>query len=327
MNLIDLEELGQRVRELPIDRPDAKSVTARVLATRRASPPRRSWSPAPRLRALAAVAAVLVLTWAVFYFSPATGAALADTPVGPFSSFVLQEAGLGNGTAVTSQDASASQAGVSVRLLGVSANPIQTVILLKVSPVDATPVYATLTDQFGTSYEFRGGYGDLRTGDLAEIFAPPSGFASTLGMRFTFTLSGVDAHGSVIPATWTIRGTVLPHGGLTFAAPQPATLGQVTVTFSGGREADGIMQITAHVHGVTTDQLGLSQKQTAGTTPPLTVEVIDGKGNALEVPYELVGESGGFAINVLAYGASGHGTYTVRITIQGFGSVERSVSY
>jgi hypothetical protein len=327
MKLIDLDELGQRVRELPIDRPDPDSVTARVLRMRQASPPRPRWSPAPRLRALAAVAGVLVLTWAVFYFSPATGAALADTPVGPVSTFVLQAAGLGNGMTVTSQDASASGSGVSIRLLGVSANSIQTVVLLKVLPVDATPTYATLTDQFGTSYELRGGYGDLRTGDLAEVFAPPSGIATTLGMRFTFTLSGVDAHGAVIPGTWTVRGAVLPHGGVTFAAPQAATLGQVTVTFSGGQEADGIIQMTAHVHGVTIEQLGLSQKQTPGATPPLSVEVIDGKGKSLEVPYTLIGESGGFAIDVLAYGASGHGTYTVRITIQGFGSVERAVSY
>jgi hypothetical protein len=273
------------------------------------------------------VAGVLLLAWAIFYFAPVTGAALADSPVGPFSTFVLREAGLGNGSAVISQDSSASQSGVTVRLFGVSANPIHTVVLLRFTPAGTGFVYANLTDQFGVSYDIRGGVGDLRTGDIALEFAPPNAVTSTLGMRFTLTMTLDRPDGTVVPGSWVIHGIAVPHSSVAIAAPQPATTGSVRVTFSGGREADGIIELPATLYGVTADQLGLSRKQQPGEEPPLTIEVVDSAGMHLEVPYQLSNSSDRVGIDIFAYGAASHGTYTVRITIKGAGTVERSVSY
>jgi hypothetical protein len=328
MTTIDLNELGQRLRELPINQPDPGEVAHRVLAKRPAIRQHRFLSVPAMMRPLAAVVVVLLVGWGIFYFSPAAGAALADAPgIGPVSSFVLQSAGLGTGSSLTAENAMASQSGITVRLLGVSADPIRTVLLLNVSPASDTLLSATLTDQFGASYDERGGTGDLRTGDFADSFAPPSGIAAALGMRFTLTLSGFDTAQSIIQGAWTIHGIALARPGVTFAAPPAASVGQATITFSSGQVGDHVLDMTAHLRGVTAEQLGLSQKQKPGEEPPLKVEVIDSAGKELPVPYELTGEDGGLAIDVIAYGLSDHGTYTLRISIQGFGSVDRTIRY
>lgn len=91
MTMIDLQELGDRVRRMPIERPDPANVTARLLKLRASVRPRWSWSVPRPIRPLAAVVGVLLLAWEVLYIARVTGAALAGSPVGPFSSFVLQE--------------------------------------------------------------------------------------------------------------------------------------------------------------------------------------------------------------------------------------------
>jgi hypothetical protein len=320
-----LVELGQRLREVPITRPDADSLTARVLRAQRA-PVARTRPIAWAARPIAAALAGLLGLWGIFYFSPAAGATLASAPgVGSVSSFVLDRAGLGTGSSVTSLDAAATASGVTVHLIGASASPLRTVILYRVSPADYQPTVETLTDQFGTSYEERGGYGDMRTGDWALIFAPPSVLARPLGMRFTLTFTALDSGaGVVVGGKWVLSGTVLSQSGRNFVAPQPAVSGPMSISFTAGHEAAGVLELTAHLRGVTEDQLGLSQKQTTSEAP-LTVTVLDSSGKQLEVAYGLTSEQGGFAIDITAFGASDHGAYTLRISVRGVGSVERTI--
>jgi hypothetical protein len=324
-----LDQLGQRLRELPIAAPDSDAVTAHVLAAARRAgadvAPRRRPILTVVVRPIAATLAALVGAWAVLYASPAAGAALAEAPgVGSVSSFVLENAGLGSGTSVTAEDAAAVHSGVTVRLVGASADSIRTVLLVRISPADYNVVGATLSDQFGTSYEELGGYGDLRTGDWALIFAPPSFAAAPLGMRFTLSLNIVrNGEGSVLPGAWRLNGTVLSHAGHTVAAPQSATIGQATVYFTPGTESDGVLQITAHVRGLSPDQIGLSKNAASGG---LTVTVSDSSGRQLHAPTELLGEPGGWAIDIIAYGVTDHGRYTIVISIPGVGSVERRVA-
>lgn len=320
-----LDELGQRLRDLPITRPDADSVVTNVMRLQRV-PATRPRPLARVMRPIAAALVGLVGLWGVFYFSPATGAVLAGAPgVGSMSAWVLDYAGLGTGSYVTAQDAAAAHSGVTVRLIGASANSLRTVLLLRVSPANYTFVGGNLTDQFTTSYDMRGGYGDSRTGDWAVIFAPPSFVAMALGMRFTLTFDGFEGGGAIVVGTWSLSGTVLSHQGRSFTAPQPAALGGVTITFSSGTEADGVLELTAHLTGVTADQLGLGRKQRPGEVAPLTVTMADSTGTQLEVPYSLAGEPGGLALDILAYGVSDRGTYTLTISIQGVGSVVRSI--
>jgi len=323
---LTLEELGQRLRELPITTPDAGSVATRVLHARQVPDAR----PRPIVRVARPLAVALVLVvalWGVFYFAPAAGAALADAPgVGSFSSFVLGEAGLGTGNAVTSEDSAAANSGVTIRLIGASANPLRTIVLLRISPTTDTPGGMTLKDQFGWSYEERGGYGDLRTGDVAMIFAPPSFVAQPLGMRFTLLIDGVETGAGFVAGTWTLTGTVLAHGARSFAAPQPATVGRMTVTFSSGQEADGVLELTAYIQGVTMEELGIGGRKQATDVQPLTVTVTDSAGRELDVPFGFGPDPTGVTLDIIANGAGDHGTYTIRIFVQGVGSIERSIT-
>lgn len=326
MTRIDLEELGRRLRELSVESPEPAVVTARVLEMRRSQHARRSWSIPRPVRPLAAVAGMLLVVWSSFYFCPVAGATLADTPLGSFSTFVLEEAGLASQGAILSEDSSASHSGVTVRLFGVSANPIQMAVLLRFTPLGAEPIFATMTDQFGASYELHGGYGDLRTGDQVLIFAPPNGLTSTLGMRFTLTLTIMDPNHQLVPGSWVIHGIALTHRGLSIPAPEGAKVDGVTVTFSAGREADGIIELPVRLRGITVDQLGLSQKQQPGQVPPLGVEV-DSSGRQLDGTFQFAPDSEGISLDILAYGAASHGTYTLQISIQGVGVVTRLISY
>jgi hypothetical protein len=323
-----LEELGQRLRELPLQTPDARRATAIALGAptrREQAPPRRPLNPW-LLRPVAAVV-VLAFVWVVLYFSPAAGAAIAGTPVvGHVSSFVLDQAGLGTGTAVTSEDAAAAHSGVTVHLLGATASPLRTVLLVRFTPATYVPAGVTLTDQFGTSYEDRSGVGDTRTGDWALIFAPPSFGAGPLGMRYTLTFNTFsDGQGNLVRGIWTVSGTVLPHTGRTVHAPAAASIGSGKITFVDGTEADGVLQITAHASGL--GDLGLPQRKQVPGEQAFSVTVTDSKGKTLAVPVAVQGEEGGWAIDITAYGVADHGSYRIDISIPGVGTVSRTVSY
>jgi hypothetical protein len=328
---VDMKELEQRLRELPIDKPDPASVTEYVLAAhplaRTARNPRRSTSW--MFRPVAAALAGLLIMWAVLYFSPAAGAALAGAPgVGPFSSMVLNEAGLGSGSSVTAEDAAAAHSGVTVRLVGATASPLRTVLLVKVSPAYSTFAGMTLTDQFGFSYDEQGGYGDLRSGDWAMIFAPPSFPAEALGMRFTLTLEGIYTDtGQTFPVagTWKLAGTVLSHAGRTVAAPQSASIGGGTISFAPGTEADGVLEMTAHVRGLPIPQIP-TMKQTGPSEPVFSVAMTDNSGAQLNAWGDARSEDGGWAIDIVAYGLADRGSYAITITIPGAGVIASAIT-
>jgi hypothetical protein len=147
-------------------------------------------------------------------------------------------------------------------------------------------------------------------------------------MRFTFTVDGMyDGQGSVVPGTWKVSGTVLSHSGRKVAPPAAASVGSGTISFSSGTEADGMLEMTAHVRGVPIVQLP-SIKQTGPLDPTqiLTVAVTDSSGKQLDASAAPREEPGGWAIDVIAYGVSDHGTYTIAISIPGSGTVSRTVA-
>src|SRR5260370_12799985 len=102
------------------------------------------------------------------------------------------------------------------------------------------------------------------------IFGPPSFVAQPLGMRFALLIDGVETGTGPVYGAWTLKGTVLAHAARSFAAPQPATDGRMTVTFSAGQEADVVLELTARIQGVTMYQLGISAQRRPSSAQPLT---------------------------------------------------------
>ena len=274
------DNLAERLRELPLEEPRPDAMTARVLAEARRAAPRRSiaWSGRPmrRPRFLAVAAAVLVLilaSWGVLYFSPATAAALADASgPGGFSGEILDHFGLG-GENITAESSSATSSGYKVQLVGAYADSIRTVVLLKIAPAAFIAGDLRLTDQFGTVYQASNGEGNLETGDQAVSFEPASSLASLTGMRFTLTMNQMALlGGQQVSGSWTVKGVVLLKSGTTLQTPASGSLGPGTVTFVDARYVGRVVSIKAEVRGVSLD--GVIPATAPGTKPQPALSVV-----------------------------------------------------
>lgn len=315
---LSIDDLGERIRQMPVTHPGAEAITARVL---RAAQQKPSRALPFRLRPYAMVAAALAVIVGAVYASPALDASVASAAgVGPVSHMVLDRAGVGNGSVITPQDSAAQVSGITVRLTGALADPIRTVLMLKVAPATTTPLVFFITDQFGTMYQVRRGFGDLRTGDWALILDPPSAVAIRLGMRFS-TSFGVQGQ----PGTWTLSGSVLPNQAQTVDAPPAGMIGSHQVTFSSGQLGEGVLDLKAHLHGISIQETGMLRQKGTGQSGPTVTVVTNNNGRALQVTADVIALGDGVDLDIVAYGAPNSGSFQVTITIPSLGSLQRTV--
>jgi hypothetical protein len=324
------DKLAQRLKDLPLEEPEARVVSARVLRETRVVTPAPSRVPfRPRRFRLAAIAALLVaslpLAWGFLYFSPATAVALADAGgARGFSSFVLDGVGLGTGGSVTAQSSSASGPNFRVRLVGAYADPIRTVILVNLSPADTT-FDATLRDQFGITYELHSGLGDLRTGDWAFEFSPASWLAAITGMRFTLDIRDVPMGFSIAQKPLTLRGIVLVNGGHELSTPAAGPIGQGHIKFGAVRYAGRVLAFDAKVSGIPDKEL--NQEFPKGSDKVALLIVLnpdDGGPGIMATSYGSSSSGGPSALSVYFVNVD-PGTYVLSITIYGEGTLERTV--
>ena len=319
------DPLAVRLRELALDRPDPRSMTVRVLAEAVQGERRRA-IPGLALAAAAVLVAVAG-TWGFLYFSPVTGAALADASgTGRTASDVLRDVGLGAGATVSAQDSAATASGYRIQLVGASTDPIRTVILLKIMPADGMSFEGVrLTDQFGSSYELLEGVANTNTGDEALVFAPGRGLATSNGMRFSLDLSLVTTRaGGSLPGAWKVSGTVLPNAGTLLDAPAPGELGAGTLTFRQPRFAGGVLAFDADVRGLSPEQLGGSVPNGAKGQFALQAVLVDSAGSALPLNRRFSGSGGASRVEAMAFGVR-PGTYRLLLTLAGAGSLERTL--
>jgi hypothetical protein len=316
------DQLAQRLRELPLDEPRPERITSRVLgATARPKPSR----VLPRLAIAAAIlVAALPVAWGVLYLSPATAAALADASgPGGFSSEILDNVGLGTGSAVTAQSSSAMSSGYKVKLVGVYADSIRTVILLKVQPGAMVSGFPRLTDQFGMSYEMRSAEGNLETGDEAMTFEPPPGFVSVTGLRFTLevqelvTMSPRSVHGA-----WTVKGVVLLNDVKHLAAPASGHLGQGSVTFIDARYGGRVVSIRADVRGISLDGEVPAVSPATKPTPRFDIKLLRADGSLLRPLVSGWASSGGVTKLEATWVNVEPGTYKLVLTLAGEGQLQ-----
>ena len=319
------DQLAQRLRELQLDQPRPGPITVRVLAAAaRPAPVRRL----PRL-AIAATLLLLALpvTWGVLYLSPATAAALADASgPGGFSSEILDNVGLGTGSGITAQSSSATSSGYRVQLVGVYADSIRTVILLRVQPGAMVSGFPRLRDQFGTTYEMRGAEGNLETGDEAMIFEPPSGLVSLTGLRFTLEMNELmnmsphSVHGG-----WTVKGVVLLNAVKHLAAPASGTLGRGTVTYIDARYGGRVVSIRAEVRGVSLAGEVPAANPGSKPTPRFDIKLMRPDGSLAQRLLSEWKSSSDVAELDATWVNIEPGTYSVILTLAGEGQLQRAL--
>jgi len=319
------DHLAERLRELPLDEPRPERITSRVLGA--AARP----APSRLLRRLAIAAAILVaalpVTWGVLYLSPATAAALADTSgPGGFSSEILDNVGLGTGSSITALSSSATSSGYRVQLVGVYADSIRTVILVKVQPGAIVSGFPRLTDQFGITYEMRSAEGNLETGDEAMIFEATSGLVSVTGLRFTLevqelvTMSPQPVHGA-----WTVKGVVLPNAVKHLAAPASGPLGQGSVTFIDARYGGRVVSIRADVRGISLDGEVPAVSPATKPTPRFDMKLVRADGSLLRPLVSGWGSSGGVTKLEATWVNVEPGTYDLVLTLAGEGRLQSTL--
>ena len=329
MNAVQ-EELARRLKDLPLEQPQARVITARVLSEARRPtrvPSRVRPRPAGfRPAALAVVlVAMLPLTRAFLYFSPASSTALADVG-GPngFSNFVLQGVGLGPGSEVTSQSASVGDTSFRIRLVGAYADSIRTVVLVNVYPADAN-FDAVLRDQFGLSYDMHSGQGDLRTGDYALAFSPASWLTAKAGLRFTLEMHPVPLGFSLEGAPLKLRGVVLVNSGHQLATPESGPVGQGYLTFRSVRYAGRVVAFDAELSGIPNSELNREFPKGSGLAA-LTIVMTPANGGPAIMASEYGESSNGGPTSLSAYFTDvDPGSYALSIAVYGEGSLERTI--
>jgi hypothetical protein len=317
-----IDQLAQRLRELPLEVPRPELVTAQVLAAKRRAP-----RPPALLAVAAAFVVVLLASWGVLYFSPATAAALADASgPGGFSAQILDHFGLG-GANITAESSAAASSGYKVQLIGAYADPLRTVVLLKITPGAFVSGDFGLTDQFGWTYHNLNAEGNLETGDQALTFEPAMWLASNTGMRFTLTLNRIELlGGQSVSGSWTVKGVVLVKGGTKLETPPSGRLGPGTVTFTDARYAGRAVSIKAEVRGVSIGGLVSAVGPGAKPQPALSVGLAPADGGALINADTLSTSSDGDVsqLDILFLNVD-PGRYFVVISVEGVGTLRSPI--
>jgi hypothetical protein len=317
-----IDQLAERLQELPLDVSRADVITARVLTARRRAP-----RPPAFLAVAAAFLVLLLASWGVLYFSPATAAALADASgPGGFSGEILNHFGLGTEN-ITAESSTATSSGYKVKLIGAYADPLRTVVLLRITPGAFVSGDFVLTDQFGWTYQNLNAEGNLETGDQALTFEAATWLASSTGMRFTLTLNGVELlGGSHVSGSWTVKGVVLLNGGTTLQTPASGSLGPGTVTFSEARYAGRALSIKAEVRGVSVDGMVPAVGPGTKPQPALSVALAPADGGPLRPASTLSGSSNGDVSELeMLFLNVDPGKYFVVISVEGAGTLRSPI--
>jgi hypothetical protein len=213
-----------------------------------------------------------------------------------------------------------------VQLVGVYADSIRTVILLKVQPGAMVSGFPRLTDQFGTTYEMRSAEGNLETGDEAMIFEPPPGFVSVTGLRLTLEmheLLTMSPHS--VNGTWTVKGVVLLNAVKHLAAPASGPLGQGSVTFIDARYGGRVVAIRADVRGISLDGEVPAVSPASKPTPRFDIKLVRADGSLLRPLVSGWGSSGGVTKLEATWVNVEPGTYDLVLTLAGEGRLQSTL--
>lgn len=282
-----IEEVELRLRTLPAAgelRPaDQRALTRLEEFEWRREPRSRKTLARPRIFASAVAALVLVALLNVIaaYFAPRYSGALADAPgIGPISGRVLGAMGLDSGNISAIGDSSTSS-GHTLKLAAGYADGLRTVLFVSVDgkglsgdpkkygtqPGDyGLSPDATLTDQFGHSYDPSG-----VTGPTDLSFQPLAWPASQVGARLTLHVTALEAvwlmvagEPSTVSGDWTLHVTLTSAPAHNIALPQAVKSDRAVYTFTSITASETSIVIHWTVSGPASDEM----RSFGGGTPP-----------------------------------------------------------
>lgn len=280
MNQRDEGPLAQRLAALSLQMP--ATLTAIVLS--RASRPsieRRAHRPA---WATAALAACLVLVGVIAgsYFAPRFQQALAQSPlVGSPITALLHGAGLDPlANRFEPVSSSSTSSGYRLELTAAYADANNSYVILRTSPaIFAFPRDATLTDQFGRSFELRGGVGQADGSELVT-FSGVGWPDDVVGARLTLHVHSLDRTtetGGTVSGDWTLHAVLDVEAAKPYPHPMPAAghLANNTVQVTQITASSATVKIQLHVTGPLAKHLGdlVGQEITNVTKPHPAFEV------------------------------------------------------
>jgi Domain of unknown function (DUF4179) len=239
MNRYNDGPLGQRLAALQL--PIPATLVPRVL-NQVPTPSYRAGARRP-LWATVALATCLIIVGLISasYFAPGFQQVLAESPlVGPALDSLLHDAGLDSvASRFTQAGSSATSSGYRVQLAAVYADSNETYLVIRVTPaVFAFPTNATLTDQFGRSFEYKGA--DTQSDGSALLRFDGIGWPdNVVGARLSLRVHSLERFGSSgaplgpIVGDWKLSavvdvGTTKPYP---HQMPAAGRLGDSTVQF------------------------------------------------------------------------------------------------
>lgn len=316
---MNMDPLEVRLIGLQVETPDARLLSARVLASRGKGSPRPIWRPP------AVALATIALFVLILYFAPVAASVVAGVPIG---GDLLREAGLvGAAGRVTSVGASSASSGYRLTLLGAYADSERTVLLLHAAPAISPGSDVTLTDQFGRSYAGVSGFGDARTGDLVLQFEPLAWPDTVVGARITLRIGHVRSFyfdaatgnwtfGPLVAGDWNLPAILSVEGAATLPSPPGGTVGGVDCTFSNVRASSATVVVDVEMHGLTPDDLDYRIPDGAKGTAVFDVELLDPRGNQVAMSWQLDPVAGGTVVHVIGVRES-PGDYDLRVSYKG----------
>jgi hypothetical protein len=308
--------LEERLRTLDIRTPP--EIVSRAL-TAATSPPQ--YEPAPSSRrtgryarrlgyAAAGIAAFLIANVAVASFVPAYSQAIANAPVvGPVSSQALTYLGL-QPSAIAARDQTVTASGHTLRLVGVYADTLRTVVLVQVDgrpfeePSKTTKTYGIdgyLTDQFGHRYS------QTFTPGPGAAFEPITGPAVDAGARLTLHVKGLmpTFKADRVSGNWEMTFTVTRQPAGNVSLPAPVHIGDTTYIFTSVRISGDLVEVRWLATGGSVDQMhrlmdGYYGKNPA--PPPSVQEQIRGLNQAYFWPQ--ITDEAGNRVRSIQFGAT-----------------------
>jgi hypothetical protein len=287
------DPLADRLRAIQLEPP--RSLVPSVLA---AAGMRRSRS-VPQRFGLVAVPIVLValLMGASSYFSPRFADALAGAPVigGPIGELLRSTGMIRVQGRLTPLSDSVTSANFKVSLIGGYADAFQTLLIIRIdNPRQLHPSVlqqATLSDQFGRSYEQRAEtWSTKHPGYVDEVisFAPLSWPASWAGARLTLSIDGLQLESSQpinvppVAGHWILHGILDMQDTQSLSLPVDGRIGSTSFHFISLQTSPAALQLRMAIDGPLAPHLNDvgHLPEPYKPQPDLTIELVDAHGIA-----------------------------------------------